>query len=149
MTNESNAPAWRVMRQEDNGNQYLVARDLPKDEAQRLAAELEAGARAQAALLDRARSAPRHELTPPWGGERVRSVSVSSGPASGAMEAEPAIRPREPRLVSRCYLHWQQCLLRLMRVCPSVLLRRSDQGFTVTVMVSGLALLSWYTESPL
>jgi hypothetical protein len=42
MTNDSNAPAWRVMRQDDNGNQYLVARELPREEAERLAAELEA-----------------------------------------------------------------------------------------------------------
>ncbi|WP_145909610.1 SPOR domain-containing protein [Kitasatospora viridis] len=39
---ESNPPTWRVMRQDDNGNRYLVARELPKDEAERFAAELEA-----------------------------------------------------------------------------------------------------------
>ncbi|MCX4746177.1 SPOR domain-containing protein [Kitasatospora sp. NBC_01287] len=42
MTSVPNTPAWRVMRQDDNGNQYLVARELAKDEADRLAAELEA-----------------------------------------------------------------------------------------------------------
>ncbi|GAB7181181.1 SPOR domain-containing protein [Kitasatospora sp. Ki12] len=33
---------YRVMRQDDNGNRFLVAKDLDRAEAQRLAAEFEA-----------------------------------------------------------------------------------------------------------
>ncbi|MFD5462811.1 SPOR domain-containing protein [Kitasatospora sp. NPDC127059] len=33
---------FRVMRQDDNGNRFLVAADLPEAEAHRLAAEFEA-----------------------------------------------------------------------------------------------------------
>ncbi|MEU1289502.1 SPOR domain-containing protein [Kitasatospora sp. NPDC005856] len=33
---------YRVMRQDDNGNRFLVARDLDRVEARRLAAEFEA-----------------------------------------------------------------------------------------------------------
>ncbi|MEE1784063.1 SPOR domain-containing protein [Streptomyces sp. SP17BM10] len=33
---------FRVMRQDDNGNRFVVARGLAKDEAERLAAEFEA-----------------------------------------------------------------------------------------------------------
>lgn len=33
---------YRVMRQDDNGNRFLVARDLDRAEARRLAAEFEA-----------------------------------------------------------------------------------------------------------
>ncbi|MFE4971830.1 SPOR domain-containing protein [Kitasatospora sp. NPDC056651] len=33
---------YRVMRQDDNGNRFVVARDLDRAEARRLAAEFEA-----------------------------------------------------------------------------------------------------------
>ncbi|MFE0458010.1 SPOR domain-containing protein [Kitasatospora sp. NPDC058965] len=42
MTTEDAAPAWRVMRQDDNGNRFLVARGLGREEAEELARTFEA-----------------------------------------------------------------------------------------------------------
>lgn len=36
------SPRWRVMRQDDNGNRFLVARELTREAAEALAAEFEA-----------------------------------------------------------------------------------------------------------
>ena len=38
---------WRVMRQDDNGNRYVVAEHLTEERARALAAELEARAHKQ------------------------------------------------------------------------------------------------------
>lgn len=38
---------WRVVRQDDNGNRYLVGRHETRDEAQRVIARLEAGGHKQ------------------------------------------------------------------------------------------------------
>lgn len=39
---DASRPAYRVMRQDDNGNRYVVARDLTHAAAEALAAEFEA-----------------------------------------------------------------------------------------------------------
>jgi hypothetical protein len=44
--------SWRVLRQDDNGNVYLVADGLAEHEARRLAAELEARAHKQLYLVE-------------------------------------------------------------------------------------------------
>jgi hypothetical protein len=49
---------WRVRRQDDNGNIYLVAGALEESAARRLAAELEARAHKQLYFVDRERTEP-------------------------------------------------------------------------------------------
>lgn len=45
--------AYRVMRQDDNGNRYLVARGLSRAEAEALAAEFEARGHKQLYWVER------------------------------------------------------------------------------------------------
>jgi hypothetical protein len=45
---------WRVLRQDDNGNVFVVADSLDEDAARRLAAELEARAHKQLYMIERA-----------------------------------------------------------------------------------------------
>ncbi|MDH6112615.1 hypothetical protein P3T36_001497 [Kitasatospora sp. MAP12-15] len=42
MTTDSASSPWCVMRQDDNGNRFLVARGLTREAAEALAAEFEA-----------------------------------------------------------------------------------------------------------
>ncbi|MEV7771668.1 SPOR domain-containing protein [Kitasatospora sp. NPDC086791] len=48
---------YRVMRQDDNGNRFLVAKDLDGAEAQRLAAEFEARGHKQLYWVEAAEAA--------------------------------------------------------------------------------------------
>ena len=45
--------SWRVLRQDDNGNVFVVSASLPEDAARRLAAELEARAHKQIYFVER------------------------------------------------------------------------------------------------
>jgi hypothetical protein len=47
MTESAAAPLWRVVRQDDNGNRYLVARHSTREEARQVIARLEAGGHKQ------------------------------------------------------------------------------------------------------
>lgn len=53
------SPRWCVMRQDDNGNRYLVARDLTEADARALAAAYEARAHKQMYWVEPAPDAPR------------------------------------------------------------------------------------------
>ena len=53
--------SWRVLRQDDNGNIFLVAGSLEEDAARRLAAKLEARAHKQLYFVERAPEAPSPE----------------------------------------------------------------------------------------
>jgi hypothetical protein len=59
--------SWRVLRQDDNGNTFLVADALDEDAALRLAAELEARGHKQLYFVERAPEASA--LSPGSGGE--------------------------------------------------------------------------------
>ncbi|HEU5429098.1 MAG TPA: SPOR domain-containing protein [Actinocrinis sp.] len=47
MTESAPEPPWRVVRQDDNGNRYLVGRHATREEAERVIARLEAGGHKQ------------------------------------------------------------------------------------------------------
>jgi hypothetical protein len=62
--------SWRVLRQDDNGNIFLVADSLEEDAARRLAAEFEVRAHKQLYFVERAPEAS--PPSPASGGGPVR-----------------------------------------------------------------------------
>ena len=56
---------WRVLRQDDNGNVFVVADELAEDAARRLAGDFEARAHKQMYFVERA---PEAAPVPPAGG---------------------------------------------------------------------------------
>jgi hypothetical protein len=58
VTEPALAQPWRVIRQDDNGNRYLVGRHSTREEAERVIARLEAGGHKQLYWIEDEPEAP-------------------------------------------------------------------------------------------
>jgi hypothetical protein len=58
MTESAPALPWRVVRQDDNGNRYLVGRHSTREEARQVIARLEAGGHKQLYWIEAEPDAP-------------------------------------------------------------------------------------------